>query len=71
MIALAYTLSLVCFILNVSLFFRLQWPHGGAILWICNVITGSLSPFLGVLGALGAGLGWIYRAPVAFVAGLT
>ena len=71
MIALAYTLSLVCFILNVSLFFRLQWPHGGALLWICHVITGSLSPFLVVLGALGAGLGWIYRAPVAFVAGLT
>jgi acetyl esterase/lipase len=70
MIALAYTLSFVCFILNVSLFLRLKWPDGGALLWICHVITGGLSPFLVVLGLLGAGLGWIYHAPVAVVAGL-
>jgi acetyl esterase/lipase len=71
MIALAYTLSFVCFILNISLFFRLKWPDGGAFLWICHVITGSLSPVLVVLGLLGAGLSWIYRAPVAVMAGLT
>jgi Esterase/lipase len=70
MIPLAYTLSFVCFILNVSLFFRLKWPEGGAYLWICHIITGGLSPFLVVLGSLGAGLGWSYRAPVAVVAGL-
>ena len=70
MIPLAYTLSFVCFILNASLFFRLKWPHGGSYLWICHVITGSLSPFLFLFGFLGAGLGWIYQAPVAVIAGL-
>jgi acetyl esterase/lipase len=70
MIALAYTFSFVSLILNASLFFRLKWPTGGAFLWICHVITGSLSPFLVVLGALGAGLGWLYHAPGAVVAGL-
>jgi acetyl esterase/lipase len=70
MIPLAYTLSFVCFILNASLFFRLKWPDGGAYLWIFHVITGSLSTFLVLLGALGAGLGWIYHAPLAVVAGL-
>ena len=70
MIPLAYTLSFVCLILNISLFFRLKWPDGGAYLWICQVITGGLSPFLVVFGFLGAALGWLYRAPVAVVAGL-
>ena len=70
MIPLAYTLSFVSFILNVSLFFRLKWPDGGAFLWIFHILTGALSPFLVLLGALGAGLGWIYHAPVAVIAGL-
>jgi len=70
MMPLTYTLSFVCLILNASLFFRLKWPDGGAFLWICHVITGSLSPFLFLLGALGAGLGWVYHAPVAVMAGL-
>ena len=70
MIPLAYALAFVCLILNASLFFRLQWPHGGSFLWICHVITASLSPFLFLIGLFGAGLGWIYRAPVAVVAGL-
>jgi hypothetical protein len=45
-------------ILNVSLFFHLKWPEGGAYPWICRVITDRLSSFLVVPGASGAGLGW-------------
>ena len=70
MVPLAYALSFVCLILNASLFLRLKWPNGGAFLWLFHIVTASISPFLVVLGALGAGLGWMYQAPIAVVAGL-
>lgn len=70
MVPLAYALSFVCLILNASLFLRLKWPNGGAFLWLFHIVTASISPFLVVLGALGAGLGWMSQAPIAVVAGL-
>ncbi len=70
MIIAAYLLSFVCVILSVSLLLRVKWPQGGLYLWLVHMVAGSTSPFLVVLGALGAGLGWIYQAPVAIVAGL-
>ena len=70
MIITAYLLSFICLILNASLFLRLKWLDGGSFLWLFHIVTGSTAPFLVLLGALGAGLGWIYQAPVAVVAGL-
>jgi acetyl esterase/lipase len=70
MVALAYTLSLVCLILNASLFVRIKWPDGGQLMWMLHLLTGSISPFLVVAGTLGTGLGLLYHAPVAVAAGL-
>lgn len=66
---LPYTLSFVCLILTVSLFLRLRPPYS---FYFCPfpIVAGAISPFLVVLGAFGAGLGWFYQAPVAVVAGL-
>lgn len=69
MVVLAYTLSLVCLVLTAALFVRLKPPYSFMFV-IFPLITGALSPFLVVLGALGAVLGWLYGAPVAVAAGL-
>lgn len=69
MILLAYTLSFVCLVLNATLFIRLKPPYSFYFV-IFSVIAGSISPFLVILGALGAGLGWVYHAPAAVAAGL-
>jgi acetyl esterase/lipase len=65
MILVAYTLSFTCLILSASQFLRLRAPFG-----FYQIIPGSISPILVVLGALGAGLGWFYHVPVAVAAGL-
>lgn len=70
MIVVAYLLSFVCLILNGILFLRLKPPYNFMILWIPQLIHHALSPFLVVMGVLGAALGWLYNAPVAVVAGV-
>lgn len=69
MIIVAYLLSFLSLILNVFLFLRLRPPFNFFILWIPQLVAHALSPFLVVVGALGAGLGWLYRVPLAAMAG--
>jgi acetyl esterase/lipase len=69
MILVAYILSFVCLILNAAQFLRLKPPYN-IYFWVFPFVAGSISPFLVVLGALGAGLAWIGHAPVAVAAGL-
>jgi acetyl esterase/lipase len=57
---------LFCLILNISLFIRFKQPYG----WFLNMFSHALSPFLVVIGGLGAWLGWLYHAPIAVAAGL-
>jgi hypothetical protein len=57
---------LFCLILNGSLFARIKQPYG----WFLNLFSHALSPFLVVIGGLGAGLGWLYHATIAFAAGV-
>ena len=66
MIIAAYLLSLFCLILNISLFIRFKQPFG----WFLNMFSHALSPFLVVIGGLGAWLGWLYHAPIAVAAGV-
>jgi hypothetical protein len=65
MIIAAYLLSLFSLIVSASQFLRLRAPYG-----FYQIIPGSISPILVLLGILGAGLGWFYHVPVAVVAGL-
>lgn len=69
MIIIAYLLSLLCLILNVSLFLNLRPPYSFYFVAF-QLAAAALSPFLMVLGLLGASLGWLSRAPVAVGAGL-
>jgi acetyl esterase/lipase len=66
MIIAAYLLSFLSFILNIPLFIRIKPPFG----WLLNMAQNAVSPILALIGLLGAGLGWLYHAPVAVVAGL-
>ncbi|NWG18102.1 MAG: alpha/beta hydrolase fold domain-containing protein [Chloroflexi bacterium] len=70
MTAAAYLLSFVCLILNGLLFVRLRPPYNFMILWLPQLVHHTLSPFLVILGGLGAVLGWLYQAPAAAVAGV-
>jgi acetyl esterase/lipase len=69
MITAAYFFSMLVLILNLSLFIRLKPPFNFFIVFL-QLAAGALSPFLAVLGLLGAGLGWLSHAPLAFAAGL-
>ena len=66
MIIAAYLLSFSCLILNVSLFIRIKQPYG----WLLQMLSHALSPILVIMGGLGAGLGWLYHAPIAIAAGM-
>ncbi len=66
MIIIAYLLSFLSFILNIPLFIRIKPPFG----WILNMVQHATSPILALIGLLGAGLGWLYHAPLAVAAGL-
>jgi acetyl esterase/lipase len=66
MIIASYLLSLICLILNISLYIRFKQPYG----WFVNMFSHALSPFLVVIGGLGAWLGWLYHAPLAVAAGM-
>jgi acetyl esterase/lipase len=65
----AYLLSFLCLMLNASLFIRLKPPYNFYFV-IPQIVAVDLSPFLAVLGLLGAGLGWLSHAPIAAAAGL-
>ena len=66
----AYLLSFTCLILNALLFLRLKPPYNFMILWIPQLLHHAVSPFLVVMGVLGSILGWLYDAPIAFIAGI-
>ena len=66
MIIAAYTLSLLSLILNGFLFIRIKPPYG----WLLHMVNHAVSPFLVLMGGLGAGLGWLYHAPIAVAAGV-
>jgi acetyl esterase/lipase len=69
MIIAAYLLSFLCLFLNGSLFVHLRPPKNFYFLMF-QLVAVDFSPFLVVLGLLGAGLGWFYDAPIAVAAGL-
>jgi acetyl esterase/lipase len=69
MIIAAYLFAFLCLILNASLFVRLKPPYN-FFFWLFQITAVALSPFLAVLGLLGAGLGWLYHAPIAVAGGL-
>jgi acetyl esterase/lipase len=69
MIIAANMLSFLCLTLNGSLFVRLKPPFNFYFV-VPQIVAAVLSPLLAVLGLLGAGLGWLYHAPIAVAAGL-
>ena len=70
MIFVAYLLSFLCLILIGSLFVHLKPPYNFYIAFSLQAAAVVLSPFLVILGLVGAGLGWLYHAPIAVAAGL-
>jgi acetyl esterase/lipase len=69
MVTVAYLLSFLCLILNATLFVNLKPPYNFYFV-VPQIVAVVLSPFLAVLGLLGAGLGWLTHAPIAVAAGL-
>jgi acetyl esterase/lipase len=69
MIIAAYLLSFLCLILNATLFVNLKPPYNFYFV-VPQIVAVVLSPFLVVLGMVGAGMGWLYHAPIAVAAGL-
>jgi acetyl esterase/lipase len=55
--------------MSALFFVRVRSPAGLA-LWMPKVLSGSAAPFVVLMGALGALLGWLFRARLAIVAGL-
>jgi acetyl esterase/lipase len=69
MVIVAYLLSFLCLILNATMFVNLKPPYNFYFV-VPQIVAVVLSPFLAVLGLLGAGLGWLYHAPIAVAVGL-
>jgi acetyl esterase/lipase len=69
LIIATYLLSFLCLFLNCSLFIHLKPPYSFYFVMF-QLTAGALSPFLVLLGLVGAGLGWFYHAPIAIAAGL-
>lgn len=65
----AFVLSLLSLLLNATLFVRLKPPHSFYFVGPQSVAV-ALSPVLAFLGAVGAVLGWLSHALVAFAAGV-
>jgi hypothetical protein len=65
----AYVLSFLSLILNLSLFVKLKPPYSFYFV-APQLLAAALSPILVILGGAGAVLGWLSRAPVAFAAGV-
>jgi acetyl esterase/lipase len=70
MIIVAYLLSFLPLILIGTLFLRLKPPYSFFLAFSVQWASAALSPFLAIMGLLGAGLGWLTHAPVAVAAGL-
>lgn len=70
MAVLAYLLVLVTLILNVTLFLNFKPPYNFMLLWIPQLAHHALSPFLVIIGLLGALLGLLAGAPLAVIGGL-
>ena len=70
MLVVAYLFSFLCLILNGLLFIRLKPPYNFMLLWIPQLLHHALSPFLVIIGTLGAMLGWFYQAPIPMIAGI-
>ena len=70
MIVLAYLFAFLPLLLNASLFLQFKPPYNFFLLWLPQLVAHALSPFLVVVGAVGAVLGWLYQAPIALVAGV-
>jgi acetyl esterase/lipase len=70
MIIIAYLLSFLSLILIGSLFVNLKPPYSFLLAFSVQWAAAALSPFLAVMGLVGAGLGWLYHAPIAVAAGL-
>jgi len=70
MVIAAYILSFLCLVLNGSLFVRLKPPYSFFLAFSIQLVAVVLSPFLVVLGLLGAGLGWLSHTLIAVAAGL-
>ena len=66
MIIIAYILSFLSLLLNLPLFIRIKPPYG----WFLNMAQHATVLALALSGLVGAGLGWLYRAPIAVAAGL-
>ena len=69
MMIAAYLLSFLCLLLAVCLFVRLNPPYN-FYFFMFQMIAGGLTPFLAILGGIGAVLGWLSHAHVAFWAGI-
>jgi len=70
MLIAAYLLSFLCLILIGSLFVHLKPPYCFYLAFSFQLAAVVLSPFLVILGLLGAGIGWLNHAPIAVAAGL-
>ncbi|HSM71619.1 MAG TPA: alpha/beta hydrolase [Anaerolineales bacterium] len=71
MIILATILSALSLLMGVQ-FFVQNKPPGDALPfgWFAKLIAGALSPFWGIMGAVGAVVGWIYQAYWAIPMGI-
>jgi acetyl esterase/lipase len=65
----AYLLSFLCLMLNGLLLLRLKPPYS-FYFFVFQIFIGGLAPFLAVLGGVGAVLGWLSHAWVAFATGI-
>ena len=61
MIILAYILSGLSLLLSALFVIRLKFPSGFYVVPF-KLIAGTFSPYWAILGALGAGIGWMYQA---------
>ena len=69
MMIAAYLLSFLCLLLAGCLFVRLNPPYN-FYFFMFQMVAGGLTPFLAILGGIGAILGWLSHALAAFWAGI-
>ena len=69
MMIAAYLLSFLCLLLAGCLFVHLNPPYS-FYFFMFQMVAGGLTPFLAILGGIGAILGWLSHAQVAFWAGI-
>ena len=69
MIILAFMLSGLSLLMSVLLLIRSKMPRGWFVL-VPKLAAGALSPFWAIVGAVGAVIGWVARAPWAIPMGI-